>query len=90
MADDAVLRAAQPLLQQSLNGFPHFGALTFKTSGSTLYVTATFPQYLGAARDRMLPVFTAAGWGFKEDQRKPRLAFSLPHTVARTNLRVVK
>ena len=90
MMSDQVLRAAQPLLQRSLDGFEHFDELVFNTSHSTLYVMAMFPQYLAAARDRMLPVFVNAGWSFREDSRSPRLAFSMPHTVARTNLRVVR
>lgn len=87
---DEVLRAAQPLLSRSLDGFEHFDELVFNTSSTSLYVTAALPQYLADARERMLSVFVNAGWSFKEDPRSPRLAFSMPHTVARTNLRVVR
>lgn len=89
MHNDETWRLAQPLVQEALNGFEHFDRLTFETSSTTLYVKATHPQYLGAAQRLMFPVFTGAGWGFKQDVSSMRLAFSRPYTLASFNLRAV-
>lgn len=88
---DHVWHLAQPLIIAAMNGISTrvLDDLSMNYTPTSLYVTAKFPQHLAEARERLLPVFTEAGWGFKEDLSNPRLIFSIPSTTTR-NLRVVK
>lgn len=90
---DAVWAAARPLLIAALDHIEThvMDDLNIAYSQDAMYVTAKFPQNLAYARERLFPVFTGAGWGFKEETgRRPRLIFIVPQNLARTNLRVVR
>lgn len=91
--DDPLWREAQPLVTEALDDFRRFDELQFSTSSSSLVVASSISVVLQLAAARMRPVFEEAGWGYKADIQGGlyrRIAFTHPHTLARTNLRIVR